>query len=107
MSYTLPRGADSVRAGLGSSWVLSIPGSRHSLPTKDRIRVGRGRSTPFCSGSAIAKEDGMGRDEDADEVDEQQDALDEDMTDVDEEGRPLPPPDVETTLGFEGSIEGL
>ncbi len=55
-----------------------------------------------------AKEDQMGHDEQDDQI-EEQDAVDEDppeQEDPDEEF-PLPPPTVETTLGFEGSIEGL
>jgi hypothetical protein len=48
----------------------------------------------------------MGRDEDDDRL-EEQDAVEEDVTETDEEVGPLPPPTVETTLGFEGGIEGL
>ena len=52
----------------------------------------------------------MGRDEEDEQI-EEQDAVDEgppDGEDPDEEeARPSPPPTVETTLGFEGSIEGL
>lgn len=50
----------------------------------------------------------MGHDEDDREIEEQA-AVAEDPpeSEVEDEGGPIPPPTVETTLGFEGSIEGL
>ena len=50
----------------------------------------------------------MGHDEDDDRVDalDQDPADDEDLTETEDEGR-IPPPTIEETLGFEGSIEGL
>lgn len=55
---------------------------------------------------SLVKEDEMGHDEDDEPVEEQETAEDGPPRDEDDGGL-IPPPDVDTMLGFEGSIEGL
>ena len=66
------------------------------------------RLSAHVSEPSVTKEDEMGHDEDEELEDPVEEEAPAAGPPVDEDhGGLIPPPDVDTTLGFEGSIEGL
>lgn len=66
------------------------------------------RLSARVSHPSVAKEDEMGHDDEEfeDQAEEQERPSAGPPVDEDD-GGPIPPPTIETTIGFEGSIEGL